>query len=1060
ADTYNSGKFSSDALPMVAPMSVRSPSSPGVPNAGIPSPGAPNAGIPGPSVPNAGIPSQSVPSAGIPSPSFPNAGIPSAGAPNAGYPNPIVPNAGIPSAGAPNAGYPNPIVTSHPGQPMAGAPLAAKRGNRLATIGTLFPDDEVESATFVGTSPSGPSLPGGPSAGRLATIGTLFPDDESGVEVQVGRPATIGTLFPDTPAPRREPTVGDLVDAEAAGANPRPNTAESMVSRARSSDMDLIRGAVEPNAPIPVRRPRPAVDTAPAPAPAPKKGRTFPKAAWVAIALAVSAGGAFGGLQLRKVKLARQVQQVQQNAQNFAKSASYIGFRKARDLYGRIALVLPSDDALAALARSQALLVAEYGEDAVAAKATLARVGDTSLLDARIASTYLAIAAGNDGVAVQEAKRLAKEYPAEPIVHYLLGVGYILRDNGPEAVTAIEKSIELGPEALYYVALARAQAIAGRYSEALSTLARATASDGVALPSAVIWQAQILLESGNLPQNPSDPDDTLAQLGAASRNSQDLLSRGQGAWAGLVLAKIKLARGDNRAAQKALAEAKIGRPSDLMFSEMLMDVLLDSGDLAAAKEEALSAQRQWPDRMKPHIVSADVSLRLGAPDDAMELLLEIDGVENSAAGLALRGRVFLAQGEMERAVADLDKALGMHPQHILATLARAKVDLLRGDARAAIGRLAPLHDARKASALAVAYAEALRESGDIDKAREVLRAQSGGAPNANVLVGLAEIESVTGNASEAVSIFQQAIALAPKSENARLGAALLEIEQGRVQSGKEALESMLRDGISSGPVFVEAARVRIITGDLDGASELLLRTESGAGWLNWRVARARGRMLLYRQKPVEAVAELQRAQSLRPEDMETRVLLMEAYFEFRNDRGSNRALEDITKSFRRSYLRHLASGIHFLLQEDATSAVASLHEARTILRKEKASPLELSRVAYWLGRAYYNSDDLAHAEQWLIKATKLNSAFSSAHYWLGQVQHLEQKTAAMVASYETSVAINPSRNPLAWFFLGGHYVTTNKNQAAVSALESFLRYYPEESGDVVVEAKTLLAQVR
>ncbi|MBL4634488.1 MAG: tetratricopeptide repeat protein, partial [Kofleriaceae bacterium] len=106
ADTYNSGKFSSDALPMVAPMSVRSPSSPGVPNAGIPSPGAPNAGIPGPSVPNAGIPSPSVPNAGIPSPSVPNAGIPSAGAPNAGYPNPIVPNAGIPSAGAPNAGYP------------------------------------------------------------------------------------------------------------------------------------------------------------------------------------------------------------------------------------------------------------------------------------------------------------------------------------------------------------------------------------------------------------------------------------------------------------------------------------------------------------------------------------------------------------------------------------------------------------------------------------------------------------------------------------------------------------------------------------------------------------------------------------------------------------------------------------------------------------------------------------------------------------------------------------------------------------------------------------------
>lgn len=1060
ADNHGVGQFTSDALPMVVPAVLPTQD---------PSPAAPVLPLPG-HVPVASAPV-------VPAPVAPVAR------------NPVAQNTVARNTVARNTVARNPVAQN----PVLARPV----GNRLETIGTLFPDDDEpetisipaggrpetigtlfpENEVSTSLPPSGrPATIGTlfpdnevaaslPPTGRPETIGTLFPEEESdaGRSGETGRPATIGTLFPDTPMPMRSPTVGDLVASETA-ARPaiRPRTAENMESRARSSDMDLIRGAVEENEslmPGQPARPKPRSNQE-----APEQAQTstsFPMIGWLAMALLVSAGGAWGGLQIRKFKLDRDIQSVQRAADTYESANDYLGFRKARDLYARVASASPSDQTRSTLARSQALLAAEFGEAPEPAAATLAQVGDTSLVDAQIATLYLDIAAGKSGSLLSAAESLSTANPSLPTAHYLLGLGHLLKGSGKAAAVAIEKAIELGPEPLFFVALARAQALEGRYPEALATIARASSTGQDELPSAVIWQSQILLESGNLPENPVDPDDKLADLSTAARASELVaVSRVQGAWAGLVLAKIKLERGDGPAAKKALAEAKVGRPSDWQFSEMLLEVLLESGDLAAAKAEAVSAEKQWPDRMTPHVVSADVSLRQGNPDAAMALLLELEEIDGSAAALTVRGRVFLAQGEIERAVADLDKALAMQAQFVPAGVARAKVDLLRGDARAAISRLEPMYGNSASSALVVAYADALRVSGSLTKARDILRERSERAPSASLLVGLAEVERSAGNLETAAAVYQEAIDLAPRSEDARLGAALLEIDQGRIQAGRDIIEAIVRDGAESGIVFVECARVRIMTGDLDGANELLLRPESSAGWLNWRVARARGRMLIHRQNPVEAVSELQRAQSLRPEDIETRVLLMEAYFEFRNERGSGRALQEITKSFRRAPVRQLASGIHFLLQENSPNALESLHESLALMKKQKASSLSQSRVAYWLGRAYYNSDDMKRAEEWLSKAATQNSAYSSAFYWLGQVQHLEKKTAAMVKSYEKAAEINPSRNPLAWYFLGIHYAEVGNKESAIRTLESFLRYYPEESGDVVVEAKTLLAQVR
>ena len=52
--------------------------------------------------------------------------------------------------------------------------------------------------------------------------------------------------------------------------------------------------------------------------------------------------------------------------------------------------------------------------------------------------------------------------------------------------------------------------------------------------------------------------------------------------------------------------------------------------------------------------------------------------------------------------------------------------------------------------------------------------------------------------------------------------------------------------------------------------------------------------------------------------------------------------------------------------------------------------------------------------------------------------------------------VDPERNPLAWYFLGVHFAEKKQGKEAVEALESFLTHFPDDSGDLVIEAKRLI----
>jgi predicted Zn-dependent protease len=215
---------------------------------------------------------------------------------------------------------------------------------------------------------------------------------------------------------------------------------------------------------------------------------------------------------------------------------------------------------------------------------------------------------------------------------------------------------------------------------------------------------------------------------------------------------------------------------------------------------------------------------------------------------------------------------------------------------------------------------------------------------------MAALERRVGRHGKATELYKRALKISPRSLEARLGAAMVEMDEGGVQAGREKLDALVDEGIDSGLVLLEAARARTLSGDAEAAQALLDRASVDARWLNWKVARERGRMTLQRSQPIEAISELQRAMSLRPEDRETRLLLMEANYEAGNKRGSKDALQDITKSFRESSIQRIATGIHGLLSERIPEATEALIEAEDLLIKEKATGLQMASHAYWLGR--------------------------------------------------------------------------------------------------------------
>ncbi len=919
-----------------------------------------------------------------------------------------------------------------------------------------------------------------PPAAKSPPIEEMFPEDEEGV-------SSLELIDPVTGLPR------------AAGVGWPPGV-RGGPGRSQTDDMRMIRQGLglspegsSPGRSAPNRPPQPMPVFVPPAAPGmvqmpptdPRARRPpgLPRAAepprfsitrkrggiplfiYALLALLVVGGAVLIGFKVRNMRLEEQIESAVKSADRAAARDTYAGYTDALQTYERVVDAQDSSGHRAARAAIAARMAAELGEGYEQAAKMVAALGQSSSQRAIAARGYLALADGDPAGARAAAADLAKLNPSQASSPYLTGRAALLEERASEAAEALRKAAESLPRPSVFIALARAEAALGRQGEAMAALEKANQLVP-GHPHVAIWRARIIAHGGALP-SATEPEATLEAIIADSKLAADKrklgTAPGQGAWATLALAEVKLARGDRNGARAALASAQGGpAPRDTAFRTAMIEILVDFGDLAAAKAQVSQAVAERPQATAVRVMAARVAMASGDTAGAVAALDQAGDISKHPEALALRGRIRLLEGAYDQAATDLDAALALRGDLAAALVARAEVDLAKNDPTSAQKRLQPLYGDGSTAPLEVvtAYAAALRLSRDVAGARTVLvklgEQRPAAAADRRVLVEQARVERADGAFDKAADLYARAAQAAPGALEPRLEAAALAIDRGDPAGARSQLDALEKE-LGSGPVLVEAARVHILTGDHAGASALLDRAGKASAPA-WKLARERGRLLLRQFDHARAIVELERAKSLEPDDQETRALLMTAYVVGKNERGAQRELQDVIKNFRGSAIVAMARGMEALVREKPKEAAGDLGRSYTIGAEAKAPPLELGRAAYWVGRAYYLDGNLKKAGEWLERSLTRDPSQADAHFLLGQIAYENGKGEVMLKHFEKSVALDPAGNPSAWYFIGEHHAGKKRVDQAKTALETYLDRWP--AGDFAADAKELLAKLR
>jgi tetratricopeptide (TPR) repeat protein len=788
-----------------------------------------------------------------------------------------------------------------------------------------------------------------------------------------------------------------------------------------------------------------------------RSARGVPLLVYALLALVVVAGAVLAGLKVRGVRLTRQIAAARAGALAMAAADSFPGYVGARDRFARIVRARDDVASRAAYARMTARLYAEFGEGEAQATKALAAV-TSPVADVLAARAYLALA-GDPAAAVAAAAALAKAAPADPDVDYLTGRAALAADRPADAAEAFRRALARGARPLVHVYLARAELAQGRDAEALAVLERARAALP-GQPSVAIWSALVRAQVGSLGP-PGDPEASLEAMiadGGRPPEGQTIgVSRRELAWAELARAEVALARGDLTRATAGLDRAAALAPTDPDFGAGLAEARLRAGDVAGARAEVERLVARDPKRRESRIVAARVAIGAGDPGGALAALEQAGDLTSRPDALALRGRAQLAAGAFDRAAADLDAALAARPDLPAAAIARAGVDVARGDAAAALARIDAVYQAHPGSIeIALTYASIARMAGDTARARAVLD-KLGGEPTLAVLLERGRLARAEGAFDAAKQAFAAAKALNPAGVEARLELAALALALGDAAGHRTMLDELVADAPTSGPALVEAAMAHTLLGDLDGAAGLLERAAAAAATPSWKLYRERGRVHLRKGEASKAIAELDRAKAVRLDDAEAHLLAAEAALLAEDAKLAARAVAEAETHFKGTPVAATAKGIAGLVGERPADAIAGLQATYAKLVEAKAAPRDLGRVAYWLGRAYFADGNTAKAVEWLGQATTRDPGHADAFFYLGVVLESEQPAKAM-AAYEKAVALDPAGNPQAWLSMADYYGQNRQPAAARRACDEYLRRWP--TGEFAESLKALRAKLR
>jgi Flp pilus assembly protein TadD len=247
--------------------------------------------------------------------------------------------------------------------------------------------------------------------------------------------------------------------------------------------------------------------------------------------------------------------------------------------------------------------------------------------------------------------------------------------------------------------------------------------------------------------------------------------------------------------EEVLASTSAPAGERVRAREALVEILLDSGDLKAAREACAPVPGEG---------------------------------EPSANARRLAGLVAYRWGDLPAALRELKEAVRLAPQESRAHAALGLVQLQAGDLSSAVGsleeatRLDP--DSQEATSnLAKAYERQGRKDSArqaLDRYRDIYERKSG-RQKVGPLRSRAMAAFEAGRLEEALAGFREVARLAPRDAQAlaQSGSALLALQ--RLDEAREALERSLQIQPTNDYALTELARVHALKGNLPAAVELL-----------------------------------------------------------------------------------------------------------------------------------------------------------------------------------------------------------------------------------------------
>ncbi|MDQ3336892.1 MAG: tetratricopeptide repeat protein [Myxococcota bacterium] len=750
---------------------------------------------------------------------------------------------------------------------------------------------------------------------------------------------------------------------------------------------------------------------------------------WVFVGALVIGGGVGVGFKIRQMRLDKQIEQAREQAVALAKLDTWVGWVGARDRLAGIAQASDTPDNRAALARTRALVAYEFGDGFAEAKAALDMLPEGGL-DATLARAYVALAQGDAKAARAAADAAAQTNAEDAAVLYVTGQAQLLAGDTKAAISTLKKAVDKEVRPLHALGLARAYGVATQWDEAIASTDRAIALSPDH-PGGIIERAMLNAAAGRIVTTNTLGQELRGQLekvvaeGAKPPADQTRgVSPAQVAYADLALARVDYARGDINAAQQDVKNALAINHDELRFAEEVVDTVYATGSLAQARTAAETVLTQWPDSRRARTTLAEVFLAQGKNIEALDVLAKMTEAQLDPRAFAVRAKARLANGDPEAAKKDYDEALKRSPMLEAALVGRAWLDLESNDVDAARKRIEPRYKDTSPPAIAAVYAAILRasqETGSRDKAKAILEnAVKGGSPsleNARAYLELARLYRDMGgveNFRAARAAYEQAARL----PEARLESALLLIDDGAPQGGRDTLELLLKDAgdRANAPLLIEVVRARMLVGDHAGANALFPQIEKAQGLVKWQLDRERGRYALRKADYTGAAAYLLKAIEDCGDDAETFLLAADAASD-----GKQTKLLDRVKALAPKKLKGRPEGLIVdgkiaLVEGDNDAAAVAYEQAGKAFEADKASARRVAQATF--GRAvaaYYMKNDPA-ARNGFEYVIAQDPAIFPAYLYLGDmVKERDPKRALELA--RKAVQYNPDLVE-GWVMLG------------------------------------------